>query len=167
MAQTAEIVSEIEALAVHCRMPLMDIGQRAAWMRDWCEDLGKFEIQHVRLAFREWRQSGQTKFPTPGQILPSVRRLADGDKPKAAREDAWRELSDAEYQALDLPGKERHHMILSNQAAVKAGPMWRDGKPAPIEAMPPVWHEWRRRSEHHREEARRLRDLYRRAERHA
>lgn len=160
MAQAADISQEIEALAVHCRMPLMDVTQRAMWMRDWCSDLAQFEIEHVRRAFRDWRLSGNTKFPTPGQLLPLVRSAAP--RAKEPENGPWRELSEAAYQALDLPSKVRHHLIMANQALNRAGPMWKNGKPAAAESMPASWHEWRARAENHRDEAHRLNALLRR-----
>jgi hypothetical protein len=161
VAAKTEILAELDALTTHCRPPLMSVEQRTGWMRDWCDDLAKFDIEHVRSAFREWRQSGQTKFPTPGQILPKLRDLANPRRP-AEKDLAWRELSDAEYAALDLPAKERHHQIMAHQALAKAGPMWRDGKPLAAEDMPAPWRQWRDRATRHAAEAKRLRELYRR-----
>lgn len=144
----------------------MEVSQRALWLRDWCSDLAKFEIDHIRRAFRDWRLSGQTKFPTPGQIMPVLRSISN-PAPKWEKEVAWSELSDAEYEKLDLPAKERHHLILANRAEVKAGPMWRDGRPMRPEDMPASWRELREKAARHKDEARRLRELYRRAERQA
>lgn len=141
----------------------MDISQRALWVRDWASDLAGFDVEHIRKAFRDWRLSGQTKFPTPGQIMPALRSMANPEK-RADRIGAWQPLSDAQYAALSLDAKIRHHQILANQCDVKAGPMWRDGKPADISAMPESWHDWRRKAENHRNEARHLRQIISRVE---
>jgi len=156
MADRTEILNEIDALSSHCRVPLMSVEQRTGWMRDWCEDLGQFRIEDIRRAFRDWRQSGNTKFPTPGQVMPILRRLNDVGAPEAKLV-SWRELSDPEYAALSLSEKVRHHLILANKAEVAAGPMWRHGKHA--SDMPDEWHGQRQRAENHRAEAKRLRDL--------
>lgn len=141
----------------------MDVSQRAMWVRDWASDLAGFEIEHIRKAFRDWRLSGQTKFPTPGQIMPTLRSLAE-PKQERRKEHAWSELSEAEYQALDLPGKERHHLIMASQCEMRAGPMWRDGKPLAAEDLSSRYHDLRERAANHRGEAKRLRELYRRVE---
>jgi hypothetical protein len=159
MAQAAEIISEIEALAVHCRLPILSAEQKMAWMRDWCSDLADFDGDNIRAAFRDWRHSGAVKFPTPGQILPAIR--AKIGKTDAVREDGWRELTDAEYDALELPAKERHHLIMANHCEVRAGPMWRNKKPLRPDQMSPEWHALRARAANHRAEAKRLRGFYR------
>jgi len=156
MADRTEIATEIEALAVHCRPPLMEAEKRALWLRDWCEDLAKFPIGAVRVACRKYRNSGATKFPTPGQLVPMVRAEAE-QKPAAERVQPWRPLTDDEYEALSLRGKIEHQRILAGQARRKAGPMWLNGRPAGPDELPERWHEWTKRAENHEAEADRLR----------
>jgi hypothetical protein len=162
-----EIVDEIERLAVHCRPPLMQVEQRESWLRDWCDDLAGFEIEAIRSACREWRQSGAQKFPTPGQLLPMVRKRTAGPRADGGALQPWRELSDGEYEALSLRDKIRHQRILAAEAYRKAGPMWRNGaggaNPAkPVKGhvapdqMPDTWRYWTDIARSHDAEAQRL-----------
>ena len=127
MADKTEILNEIEALSLHCRPPLMEATMRASWLRDWCSDLAEFPIESIRIACRKWRQSGATKFPTPGQLLPMVRaelprqKLDDKYKPRE-----WSPASDDDYREMSLRDKIREQQILSHEAYRKAGPMFRN-----------------------------------------
>lgn len=158
MADLNEIISEIEALAVHCRPPIMEVEQRRSWIRDWCEDLRGYPIEAIRNAAREWRQGGATKFPTPGQLLPLVKKTVPSDRGAAPQ--AWRPLSDAEYEQLSLPDKIRHHRILAHEARGKAGPMFRNtggmtGKHLESHEVT-GWSHWQEIARNHDAEARRL-----------
>src|ERR1700747_1981343 len=130
MAEKTEILDAIEALAVHCRPPMMEISARTLWLRDWCADLAEFPLEAIVTACRKWRQSGATKFPTPGQLLPLVRDSVPSQG-GGTRVEVWRPLSDAEYQALTVREKIRHHQILSHEAYSKAGPMFRNTTAGP------------------------------------
>lgn len=163
MAERTEIATEIEALAVHCRPPLMEATARALWLRDWCEDLAQFPIEAIRVACRKFRGSGATKFPTPGQLLPLIRAEAQEAAP-SQKIVAWQPLSDAEYDQLSLRDKIRHHRILAHEARRKAGPMWRNGKPATAEDMPEIWRSWNARADNHEDEAHRLQATLKRAQ---
>lgn len=155
MAERSEIINELEALETHCRAPLMSVEARTAWMRNWCDDLGEFPIDAIRLACRDWRQGTGGKFPTPGQLLPLIRAKIvrehnDGDnKP-------WEPLSDMAYDALPLRDKIRHLGILRTNALAKGGPMWRNGQPLTAEEMPASWHEQKKLAQRYADEARRL-----------
>lgn len=166
MAEKSEIVDAIEALAVHCRPPLMSVEDKLRWMRDWCADLAEFPLEAITNATRRWRHSGSTKFPTAGQLLPLVREGAPSERGPAIA--AWAPISDAEYQQLSVRDKIRHHQILSHEAYRKAGPMFRNtsgkaglGKPMgdhlTTGQMPDGWREWTERGKHHAQEAHRLR----------
>lgn len=120
MAQKSEIINEIEALAVHCRPPLMDAGVRAGWLSDWCEDLQPFPAEAIRTACRKYRQGGGTKFPTSGVLIPMCREAAGHERPQGRKPEPWRPLDDAEYAALDLPAKIRHQQILAQEARRRA-----------------------------------------------
>lgn len=133
----------------------MSVDARALWMRDWCDDLSSFPIEAIRAACRKYRNSGATKFPTPGQLVPMVRGEAK-QEPDAPKMQPWRPIEDAEYETLSLRDKIRHHRILAHEARRKAGPMWRNGKPCPAEEMPDTWRAWNRQAEHHEDEAARL-----------
>lgn len=160
MAEKAEIVDAIEALAVHCRPPLMEVEQRTSWMRDWISDLVQFPIEAVTNGCRKWRHSGATKFPTPGQLVPMIRASLPAEKVEAVQ--PWRPLGDAEYQALTLAEKIRHHEILAHESSRKAGPMWRDGRPLTLDQMSPDYHEHMARSKNHHAEVKRLREFMKR-----
>ena len=164
MANLAEITQEIQSLAVHCRPPMMTGEERAQWFATWFEDLREFDLEAIAAACRQWRQSGSTKFPTPGQLLPMVR----GSSPREAgtKAEPWRPLSDAEYAKLTLEEKIRHHDILAHEAETLAGPMWAGGefgqRLTPSQ-MPARWHDWMARAKGHRAEAKRLREALGRA----
>jgi hypothetical protein len=167
MAERTEISAELNALSVHCRPPIMEVEQRALWLRDWCSDLAEFPIEAVRIACRKWRLSGATKFPTPGQLMPLVRENLPTEKGEAARE--WSPADDAEYRAMSVREKIREHQILAQQAYRKAGPMFRNGSAsgAPMskasgthltpEEMPASHAHWVAQAQNHLADAQRLR----------
>lgn len=168
MAQRTEIASEIEALSVHCRPPIMEVEQRASWTRDWCNDLAEFPIEAIRIACRKWRLSGGTKFPTPGQLLPLIRENIPGEK--AEKLNAWSEATAEEYQAMTLREKIRENQILSHEAYTRAGPMFRNlSRGAPIskasgqhlqsDQMSEASQRWRAQGEAYAAEATKLRKL--------
>lgn len=169
MADKTEIADAIEALALHCRPPLMAVDQRLLWLRDWCTDLAEFPIEAVQAACRKWRHSAAAKFPTPGQLLPLVRESLPAEKTGAV--EVWRELSDSEYRALTVREKIRHCTILAHEARIKAGPMLVNttlrgssrisGKHLTSEEMPDTWRRWTAIAEGHEAEAKRLREILR------
>lgn len=176
MADKSEIIDCIEALAVHCRPPLMEVEQRMLWLRDWCNDLAQFPLEAVANACRKWRHSGAVKFPTPGQLLPLVRDSLPGQKGEQVQ--VWRELSDDEYAKLTLREKIRHRTIQAHEARLKAGPMFRNTSAGPgitkasgahlqPDEMPPVWRKWNELADSHEAEAKRLREFLRSSERMA
>lgn len=124
MTPKAEILPEIEALAVHCRPPLMEAEHRAMWLRDWCSDLAEFPIDAIRVACRKWRQSGSTKFPTAGQLLPLVRAGLPVERGPIIG--IWRPASEEEYRAMTVREKIRELQIQAHEAHSKAGPMFRN-----------------------------------------
>lgn len=157
MAEAAEIISEIEALTVHCRPPVMSVEQRARWQMDWADDLAGFNIDLIRRALRDWRQGENAKFPTPGQIKPMLERLSGVGRMSKEDALAWSyEIADDEYRALSLNGKIRHHRIAANYCRRKAGPMPHLGKPVRREDMPREWQDWQSRAASHDAEANRL-----------
>lgn len=177
MASRPEILSAIEALEVHCRAPLMSVDQRSMWLNDWCKDLADFPGNCIEQACRQWRHSGQTRFPTPGQLIPLVRAALPVDR-SSADNAVWRPLSDEEYRGLTIREKIRHQMILSHEARRKAGPMFRNtssggamsrasGQHIVPEDMPPIWRKWNSVASDHEAEAARLRKLIREKHEHA
>lgn len=166
MADRTEIMDAIEALAVHCRPPLMSVEDRARWVGDWCEDLRDYPIDAIRTACHRWRNGADRKFPMPGQLRPMIEAtLRKGDVQAVIEANQpWRPLSDEEYRALSLSAKIRHHQILAHAARREAGPMWSGGMRSPIEAMPPKWHELQRRADGHSAEVKRLREYINQAE---
>lgn len=166
MASKSEIIDQIEALAVHCRPPIMSIEQRESWMRDWCADLADFPDEAIAAACRKWRHTGSAKFPTPGQLLPLVRDSLPMER--GSRVEVWRELTDDEYRALSVREKIRHRTILAHEARCKAGPMFRSERGASMgrpvgthttaDQMPETWRRWTAIAEGHEAEAKRLRE---------
>lgn len=124
MAEPSEIIDALEALAIHCRAPLMDVESRARWMRDWCEDLKQFPGDAIRAATARWRQGESGKFPTPGQLLPLV-RAASPQAPQAGVIDtrAWFWPSEEELAGMTLRERKRQFTIMAVEARGKAGPM--------------------------------------------
>lgn len=166
MASKTEIIDAIEALAIHCRPPLMSIEQRDLWMRDWCEDLAQFPAEAILNACRKFRHSGAVKFPTAGQFMPLVKQAMPGEQHD--RIEAWRPLTDEEYRALPLKEKIRHHEILAHEAGGKAGPMFLNtshglggkisGRHLTAEEMPDTFRRWKQIEANHYAEARRLKE---------
>jgi len=173
MASPSEIVSEIEALAVHCPPRLMTTEARALWMRDWCSDLSSFPIAAIRAAFTAWRSGENPRFPTAGQVLPMVRaNTPRKDGPKVQAPDPWAPISDAEYELLSLSEKVRHLLILAAEARRKAGPMWKNPPSGTSMARPVAghvhpddvsdqWREWSARATNYEAEAERLKRIIR------
>lgn len=158
MAEPREIIEEVEALTVHCRPPLMPVDQRSRWQQDWVQDLKTFPLAAIQSAFREWRHSENTKFPTPGQIIPMVRRFSGVRENAPESVEPWTyEISDDNYRSLSLSAKIRHHRIAAAHCRTQAGPMPHPGPAVHQEDMPEVWHAWRRRAEKHDAEAAKLR----------
>lgn len=166
MAQRTEIDTELNALSVHCRPPIMEVEQRALWLRDWCSDLAEFPIEAIRIACRKYRQSGATKFPTPGQLLPLIRENQPGETTE--RLSAWRPAEAAEYRDMTVREKIREHQILSHEAYTKAGPMFRNlssggsmgrasGQHLAADEMSEAHRHWAAEGLRHQQEAHRLR----------
>lgn len=130
MAERPEIIDTLESLAVHCRLPLMDVDSRSRWMASWCEDLAEFPIGAIEDACREWRRSGATKFPTPGQLLPLVRTRATVGHGGQSQENnqAWTWPTDDQLAAMTLRERRRAYLIMATETRSKAGPMDREGK---------------------------------------
>jgi hypothetical protein len=124
MAEKTEIADAIEALAVHCRPPLMSVEQRLLWLRDWCSDLAQFPLDAITNAARKWRHSGATKFPTAGQFLPMVRDSLPVEKTGGVQ--IWRHASEDEFRAMSVRDKIRELTILAHEQRTKAGPMFRN-----------------------------------------
>lgn len=150
MADRIEIVDALESLAVHCRPPLMSVDDRSRWLKDWCDDLAEFDGDAVRLAITRWRQSENTKFPTPGQLLPMVRLASKRSsvQPDEGRPRAWTWPSEDELDGMTLTERRRSYLIMASQARGKAGAMGDDGThPRP---------EWITRSKAYLDEAQRI-----------
>lgn len=124
MAEPSEIIDAMEALAIHCRAPLMDVESRARWMRDWCEDLKQYPGDAIRAATARWRQGESGKFPTPGQLLPLV-RAASPQAPQAGVIDtrAWFWPSEDDLASMTLHERKRQFTIMAVECRGKAGPM--------------------------------------------
>lgn len=162
MAERAEIAAEIEALAVHCRPPLMEVEQRASWVRDWCTDLAGFPIESIRVACRKWRQGTATKFPTPGQLIVFIEKeIPKQMGPKAL---PWRPASEDEYRGMTLQNKIYEHQVLAHEAYGKAGPMFRNetvsaglgrakGEHLTLDQMPDSYRRWTMIASNHTQEA--------------
>lgn len=167
MADRLDIANALESLAVHCRPPLMSVEDRSRWMVDWCSDLASFPIEAIKLACTRWRQSENTRFPTPGQLLPMVRAVlpAKGEGPKI---EAWRPISDDEYRQLPIREKIRHLQIVRSELMTNAGPMLKNegafkGRYLTPDEMPPKWHDAKARAAVIDAEINRLRETINRA----
>ena len=159
MAEHPEIIDQIEALAVHCRPPLMSVDHRSLWLRTWCEDLAEFPAEAIRVGCRSWRQGDSTKFPTPGQLLPLVRKAAAPQRapaPERAPHPAWTPISDELYASLSLVDKAWNQGKMGQWCLGQAGPQPRD---TPPDEMPEAWKAWRRRATDHFAEETRLKQL--------
>lgn len=151
MADRLEIIDALESLAVHCRLPLMDVDARSRWMQTWCEDLRDFPVEAIKTACRNWRQGEITKFPTPGQLLPMVRSALPRAKLEGSNNAPWAWPSDAELDAMPISEQRRNHLIMASQCRSRVGPMNADREhPRP---------EWLVRAAHHDSEVGRLNGL--------
>lgn len=171
MADRLDIANALESLAVHCRPPLMSVEDRSRWMVDWCSDLASFPIEAIKLACTRWRQSENTRFPTPGQLLPMVRAVlpAKGSGPKV---EAWRPISDDEYRQLPIRDKIRHLKIVLSELMTNAGPMMVNegsfrGRHLTPDEMPAKWHDAKARAAVIEGEISRLRDAIKNAQERA
>ncbi|MBR7619964.1 hypothetical protein JKL49_11240 [Phenylobacterium sp. 20VBR1] len=167
MADRLDIADALESLAVHCRPPLMSVEDRSRWMVDWCSDLANFPIEAIKLACTRWRQGENTRFPTPGQLLPMVRAVlpAKGDGPKVER---WRPISGEDYRQLPIRDKIRHLQIELSELMTDAGPMMINegefrGRRLTPDEMPAKWHDAQARAAMIDAEIKRLRDTIRNA----
>ena len=150
-----EIIRELRALEKFCAFPPNMNGEdRERFLKDYLADIQEFPLPAIQKACQKWRQSGQTKFPVPGQLIPLIRGCIAAEP--VARERPWGALADHEYEALSLRGKIEHQRILAHQARRKAGPMWLNGRPAGPDELPDRWHEWTKRADNHEAEAARL-----------
>lgn len=171
MADKSEIIDAIEALAVHCRPPLMSVEQRGLWLRDWCADLAKYPLDAIATACRKWRHSDATKFPTVGQLMPLVRDSLPVEKTGAVI--PWRQAGPEEFRSMSVREKIRELTILAHEARLKAGPMFRNtsakgaaitkasGKHLTPEEMPDTYRRWIAIAEGHEAEVGRLRRILR------
>lgn len=168
MAEKNQIIDAIEALAVHCRPPLMSVEDKTRWMRDWADDLAQFPLEAITNGTRKWRHSGATKFPTAGQLLPLIRETVPQDHGEKLH--AWRPASQEEYAQMSVREKIREHLILANAEGIKAGPMFvnttgggpmsrASGRHLTPEEMPPSWRIHRGAEMNHYAEVKRLREL--------
>jgi len=160
MAKSNEIIEAIEALAVHCRPPLMSVEDRTRWLRGWVEDLGEYTIEAVNHACRKWRQGESAKFPTPGQLLPLVRSVAKVDN-SGGKVHPWRPISDDEYRDLTVKEKIRHLQIVSHNIKGLHGPMYSMTLKRQLtpDEMPPQWHEAQASAKRIGGEIKRLREI--------
>lgn len=148
------IIEELEALASHYIRPVRSTSEHERFLADYLNDLSGFPIEAVMKACQDWRKSDASKFPTCGQLLAFVRNAMP--KGSAVNNEAWRHLTDQEYDALTMAEKIRHRTIMAVEAKTKAGPMWRNGKPVSPEDMPESWHTQQAIARGHYEEASRL-----------
>ena len=126
MSHRAEIADALEGLAVHCKPPLMEVSAKVRWIETWCEDLVEFPIEAILAACKLWRQGDSTKFPTPGQLLPIVRRLASQGN-RSERETAWTWLDHDQLDRMTLRERRRQYLIMGFETRSKVGPMGEDG----------------------------------------
>lgn len=67
-AKPEEIALEIEALALHYPAFNRTIEESRVANRHWLEDLSDWPLDLIQLACRDWRNSPERYFPTPGQL---------------------------------------------------------------------------------------------------
>lgn len=165
MANGIEIIKELRALEQHYTFKVVRSPEdQERFLRDYVADLREFDIKAIETGCARWRQSGAKNFPTSGQLLPFIQAASPrshGEKPQP-----WRPLSDAEYATLSIREKIRHQTILASEAKLKAGPMWREGKPCPPENLSEGYHTWTARARNHEAEIKRLRELINQPESH-
>lgn len=128
MADSIEIMDAIKSLSVHCRAPIMDVDDRSRWLQTWCEDLAEFPLDAIRSGCRTWRQSDNTRFPTPGQLLPLIRAATSTPRDSSPNNKSWSWPTDDELASMTLREQRRQYQIMASQCRGKAGPMDNNGK---------------------------------------
>lgn len=152
------IIPEIEALEVHFRQPITG-SARDKWLVEWARDLAEFSLEDIRRGCARWRKDGQ-KFPRVGELIGAIQ--ASQSVAQGGRVEVWREPSEAEYNALSVRDKIRHHQIMEHQFRIKAGPMYRNtgadnglryakGEHLTRQQMPPEWHKHTATADFHRD----------------
>lgn len=145
---------EIEALSSHFPTRAHTPAEHDRWLSDFVADLGDLDETAVRRGCAEWRNSKTGRFPTPGQLrkvcAAYVRQLP------APPPQPWTAPTDAEYATLTLAEKIRTHTVLALEARMKAGPMWKNARPAGPDELGPEWHRWTAIAKNHEAEVARL-----------
>lgn len=140
MTETAEtIISEIKALSSHYRRRPLAPADEARWLADFVTDLGELPLDAVRSGCAHWRRN-ERKFPTPGELRGAC-DLFRRDVLQRPRAEAWRELTDSEYDALSLRDKIRHREILAYKLEGDAATLWRR-LPETKAGDPPSWRNY-------------------------
>lgn len=78
-------------------------------------------------------------------------------KPEGVR--PWRPLTEEEYQSASLSDRIDHHEKMAHIEFNKAGPMWKDGRPARPDELPERWHTHTAAALSHRADVQRLRQI--------
>lgn len=94
-----------------------------------------------------------------GKALRVLRELGITLRRPLLPNNAQSAVSDAEFDQMSLQDKIRQHRFLADQAFMKAGPMWRNGKPLNASDMPQSWHALIDKAKGHMRESKRLSDL--------
>lgn len=156
--EASDIINELKGLQAHCTTRPRSLEEAQRWMADYVDDLLPLPISAIKQACKEWRQSGESKFPTIGQLLSRARsaeRAAQTGSTYIGSPDdnrPWAPATETEYAAMTLREKIREHRILAAELRRRAGPQ----KCAP-EDMPIRWHTLKAEATAHDDQAR---DLY-------
>lgn len=155
-------MAELGALSSHYPAPARSPGEQARWLSDFADDLAEFADGEVRRACADWRRSEGRRFPTPGQLLTACRQVRSALQHAAAPRDRaepyepWK-LSSGDVADMSFSQALRYHQAMATHYRAKAGPMWRNGRPAEPDELPESWRAWRAKAQDHEAEAGRLR----------
>lgn len=162
-----EIVKELRALEQFCTFKAVRTGEESErFLKDYLADIQAFPFEAIQKACAEWRRSGATRFPTPGQLIPIIRKHVETPDSGPRINEPWKPLSEAEYAALGLEAKIRHRRILAAQARDEATiHALREGWDRNIANAPASYHRFMAVADAHEAEAKRLGDKLREAQR--
>jgi hypothetical protein len=143
-----QITLSLISLSNHYRRQVRTPEEQAMWLRDWLDDLAAWTPDQVADACGEWRRSAARRMPSSGELLVKLSTMHAPKQQSQPKIEAWKPISDEEYDTLSVRDKIRHHHILADQAMLG----WKS-------TTRQVDDDWRRRdaiAKNHRAEASRL-----------
>jgi hypothetical protein len=161
-SQRIEIVKELRALEQFCTFKAVRSGEeQERFLRDYLADVQDFPLEAIQKGCADWRKSGQTKFPTPGQLIPLIKAHIVQARVEVSAQ-PWRPLTEPEYRALSVEDKIRHCRLLASQSRAEATKAAiKQGWDRNVANAPPIYRQHMDIADAHEAEAKRLRQYVR------